>query len=54
MRESQRTKQSMIIVVCKTDGFEEEKVNKIKENLIEFLRQSVIGLKSLCFLPYNG
>lgn len=44
----------MIIIVCKTESFDEEKVKKIKFDLVEYLKQCVIGLKSLCFLAYNG
>ena len=54
VRESQRTKQSMVIVVCKTEGFDEEKVVKLKNKFTEYLKTCIVGLKSLCFLSYNG
>lgn len=54
VRESQRTKQVMIILVCKTEGFPQEQLNSIKEKVVDYLKQCVIGLKSLCFLSYNG
>lgn len=44
----------MIIVVCKTQDFDVEKLNKIKINLTDYLKKCIIGLKSLCFLSYNG
>ena len=54
MRESQRTKQTMVVIVCKTEGFDQEKISVVKKNLSEYLKLAVIGLKSLCFLSYNG
>ena len=46
--------QTLILVVAKTEGFEAEKVSKLKGELIEYLKTTVDGLKSLCFLSYNG
>ena len=44
----------MVIIVCKTEGFDEEKLTNIKNKFTEYLKTCIVGLKSLCFLSYNG
>lgn len=54
MRESKRTNQIMVILVCKTEGFSSDKVEAIKQNFKYFLKKSVVNLTSLCFIVHNG
>lgn len=42
------------MIVCKTADVELELLAQVKQQLIEYLSKSVIGLASLCFLDYNG
>jgi 23S rRNA (uracil1939-C5)-methyltransferase len=54
VRESQRLHQSLVMVVCKTQGVEAELLKQVKEELAEYMAKSVIGLVGLGFLEYNG
>jgi tRNA/tmRNA/rRNA uracil-C5-methylase (TrmA/RlmC/RlmD family) len=42
------------MIVCKTADVDAELLAQVKQQLIEYLTKSVIGLASLCFLDYNG
>ena len=54
VRESERTEQTLIMVVCKTQGVEEGLLKNVKEELTEYMKKAVRGLVGLCFLDYNG
>lgn len=53
VRESERTKQTLVMVVCKTNHVEPELLKTVKAELVEYMKKSLIGLSSLCFLAYN-
>jgi hypothetical protein len=42
------------MVVCKTNSVDPELLKTVKSELSEYMKKSVIGLSSLCFLDYNG
>lgn len=42
------------MIVCKTANVDADLLAQVKQQLIEYLTKSVIGLVSLCFLDYNG
>ncbi len=42
------------MVVCKTNHIDAELLKQVKMELAEYMKKSVIGLVSLCFLSYNG
>jgi hypothetical protein len=54
VRESQRLGQSLVVVVCKTQGVEEKLLLEVKAELTEYMSKSVIGLVGLGLLPYQG
>lgn len=54
VRESQRLGQSLVVVVCKTQGVEEKVLSEVKAELTEYMSKSVIGLVGLGLLPYQG
>jgi hypothetical protein len=54
VRESDRTGQSMILVVCKTQGVDEAMLKEVKDKLTNYCKLAIKGLKTLCFLSYNG
>jgi tRNA/tmRNA/rRNA uracil-C5-methylase (TrmA/RlmC/RlmD family) len=54
VRESQRLGQSLVVVVCRTQGVEEKLLGEAKAELTEYMSKSVIGLVGLGLLPYQG
>lgn len=46
--------QSLVMIVCKTNYVDSELLKTVKAELVEYMKKSVIGLSSLCFLDYNG
>jgi tRNA/tmRNA/rRNA uracil-C5-methylase (TrmA/RlmC/RlmD family) len=54
VRESQRTNQTLVMVVCKTQGVEPDLLQKVQQELVEYMKKSLRGLVGLCFLDYNG
>lgn len=54
VRESQRLGQSLVVVVCKTQGVEEKLLSEVKTELAEYMSKSVIGLVGLGLLHYQG
>ena len=42
------------MIVCKTNHVDPELLKTVKAELVEYMKKSLIGLSSLCFLGYNG
>ena len=42
------------MVVCKTNDIDPELLKQVKLELADYMKKSIIGLASLCFLDYNG
>lgn len=42
------------MIVCKTNHVDPELLKAVKAELVEYMKKSLIGLSSLCFLDYNG
>lgn len=54
MRESNRTKQSLVMVVANTEGVDPSLLSEVKQSLVEYMKKTLIGLVGLCFLSYSG
>ena len=50
IRESQRTNESLVMVVVRTDQTDPQLLAQVKEELTDYMRKSIIGLVGLCLL----